>query len=585
MDSSHLTEGWLELESDPGLFSLLLEDMGVQGAQVEEVYDLGGDRLVSGPGDHRVLGFIFLFKWIEERRARRKAWNDEDALFVKDADKVNSIFFAHQIVPNSCATHALVSVLLNCPDALPGGTAEEDAAGVRLGPTLQALKDHVDHMDPENKGLAIGNCPQLARAHNSHAAPLARRMRRERGSSSGAGLPAPGSRYTGDTFHFVSYVPIGGRLFELDGLKRYPIDHGPISPGEDWTEKFRRVITERLGVAPDDIRFALMAVVPDRRQAALRRLRMLSTNRGIVVAALKQLVKEYYGDGGEVEQDDEEEEEEEEVTVVDSRKDDAANAEYVKLEKGVKRMLNGKAKRQQQLQQKSKNPNPEDPEKSSASSSKALQSRLSSRASSLDSTCTPASPFQNNPLLVSHDYSKSPLVEGLEEDSRSPPLLDAVKEEEETKDGIQSSEQNQNAEEKDPPKDQVGVASEVKDEPDSKDVSEAPPREKGAKSGKNEGGSSGGNKQDEESQDKKCSEEEAKSDPGDFDPKSSELREPHRFSPPDLLTILRSVDRDMAACEVVVRDETEKRRKHRVRKKLTFFCRRSSLNVGNPFQG
>lgn len=29
-----------------------------------------------------------------------------------------------------------------------------------------------------------------------------------------------------ETFHFVSYVPIRGRLFELDGLKPHPIDHG-----------------------------------------------------------------------------------------------------------------------------------------------------------------------------------------------------------------------------------------------------------------------------------------------------------------------------------------------------------------------
>jgi ubiquitin carboxyl-terminal hydrolase BAP1 len=33
-------------------------------------------------------------------------------------------------------------------------------------------------------------------------------------------------RFTGEAFHFVSYVPIDGKLFELDGLKPYPIDHG-----------------------------------------------------------------------------------------------------------------------------------------------------------------------------------------------------------------------------------------------------------------------------------------------------------------------------------------------------------------------
>ena len=43
-----------------------------------------------------------------------------------------------------------------------------------LGDTLSKLKVHVVGMDPENKGHAIGNCPELARAHNSHAVPAAR---------------------------------------------------------------------------------------------------------------------------------------------------------------------------------------------------------------------------------------------------------------------------------------------------------------------------------------------------------------------------------------------------------------------------
>jgi ubiquitin carboxyl-terminal hydrolase BAP1 len=75
----------------PGLFTLLLEDFGVKGVQVEEIYDL--QKSLEGP----VYGFIFLFRWIEERRSRRKIV-DQSESFVKDEDVVNNIFFAQQVI-------------------------------------------------------------------------------------------------------------------------------------------------------------------------------------------------------------------------------------------------------------------------------------------------------------------------------------------------------------------------------------------------------------------------------------------------------------------------------------------------------
>lgn len=264
------TGSWLELESDPGLFTLLVHEYGAEGVQVDEVYDIYKE--IKSP----VYGYIFLFKWIEERRARRKPGNEN---FVNDLDTINNMFFAHQSIHNSCATHALLSILLNCQ-------------GVNIGPTLKSIKHFTEGMDPESKGYVIGNVPKLAHIHNSYAKPERRKLP-EKLTKSEAGIAC---RNAIDTFHYVSYVPINGRVYELDGLKPFPIDHGPWQPGENWTDHFRRIIADRLGMnigAPyQDVRFNLMAVVRDEIESAKRKLIVLVDHRAAALHKLYAVTKD-----------------------------------------------------------------------------------------------------------------------------------------------------------------------------------------------------------------------------------------------------------------------------------------------------
>jgi hypothetical protein len=60
---------------------------------VEEIYDLQREPLVE---NKTCYGAIFLFRWIEERRSRRKLL-DEEELYVRSEEEVNSIFFAYQV--------------------------------------------------------------------------------------------------------------------------------------------------------------------------------------------------------------------------------------------------------------------------------------------------------------------------------------------------------------------------------------------------------------------------------------------------------------------------------------------------------
>ena len=49
-----------------------------------------------------------------------------------------------------------------------------------------------------------------------------------------------------DSFHFVTYVPVKGRVYELDGLKKAPVDVGAIPEGKDWLDVVHGILTERV---------------------------------------------------------------------------------------------------------------------------------------------------------------------------------------------------------------------------------------------------------------------------------------------------------------------------------------------------
>lgn len=79
-----------------------------------------------------------------------------------------------------------------------------------------------------------------------------------------------------DAYHFIGYMPIDGRLYELDGLREGPIDHGPIAAEQDWLDVVRPIIMKRINVYTEgEIHFNLMALVSDRTIVYERQLGLL----------------------------------------------------------------------------------------------------------------------------------------------------------------------------------------------------------------------------------------------------------------------------------------------------------------------
>lgn len=106
----------------------------------------------------------------------------------------------------------------------------------------------------KERGHAIGNSDQIRSSHNSFARndPF---VIEEETAPSGKGE---------DAFHFISYVPVNNKLYELDGLQQGPICYGDCSDS-DWLNLARSKIQERIQKYADkEIRFNLLAIVGDK---------------------------------------------------------------------------------------------------------------------------------------------------------------------------------------------------------------------------------------------------------------------------------------------------------------------------------
>ncbi|KAJ1665406.1 hypothetical protein IW140_003375 [Coemansia sp. RSA 1813] len=246
---------WCLIESDPGVFTELIQNMGVKDVQVEELYSLDTETLRAM---EPVYGLIFLFKWQPTTGTR------SSVSYQQEQQQPENVYFAQQIIQNACATQAILSILMN---------REKD---LDIGETLSNLRSFSIDLPPDMRGLALTNCDELRKVHNS--------FQRIEAFLNDIHRPATEDD---DVFHFVSYVPVNGRLYELDGLKPAPIDHGATN---DWLTDVSGVIQNRINeYSQTEIRFNLMAVTSDPRRQLAERITSVDADISRLAARLETL--------------------------------------------------------------------------------------------------------------------------------------------------------------------------------------------------------------------------------------------------------------------------------------------------------
>ncbi|KAB8238352.1 putative 26S proteasome-associated ubiquitin C-terminal hydrolase [Aspergillus alliaceus] len=239
--------GWSTIESDEGVFTSLIENLGVKGVQFEELISLDADTIRSlSP----VYGVIFLFKYLRDQTPTTTTTAPQDGTYVPNPPE--NLFFAAQTIQNACGTQAILSVILNQDS--PSSTPHP----IDIGPELRGFKDFTTGFPADLRGEALSNSETIRTAHNAFA----------RASPFVDETVRTARDEEGDVYHFIGYTAVGGTLYELDGLQPYPISHGECDAGQ-FPEKVIGVLQRRIARYPEgETRFNLMAVVRDLRVRA-----------------------------------------------------------------------------------------------------------------------------------------------------------------------------------------------------------------------------------------------------------------------------------------------------------------------------
>jgi len=205
---------WPPVESNPEVLTKLGEAIGLNTAEwaLTDVFGLDEELLAMLP--QPVIGLILLFPSASKTSvdtAKQNAALEKQIFFIKQVYELD----------DACGTIALIHSITNI---YLNGKNNDNSFNAEYSRTILAQGDNNvllnyinnnngDDKTPEDKGVALANNKDILKYHSSFA---------EQGQTQG--IPQGVS----SKHHFVAFININNHVFELDGCKPFPIDHGAI---------------------------------------------------------------------------------------------------------------------------------------------------------------------------------------------------------------------------------------------------------------------------------------------------------------------------------------------------------------------
>jgi len=224
---------WFPLESNPQVMNRYIENLGfpTELFQFTDVFSVEDWAIQMVP--RPVLAVVFLYPISEVQENFRR----EQLQQIKDQGGpvgAENVYYMRQTVGNACGTVGILHAIGNIRHRVP----------LVEGSFLNRFYERTKDMRPEDIAQVLEEDEEIEITHTVAA---------QEGETVN---PSIDERI--DT-HFICFSCVDGNLFELDGRKEFPINHGPSSE-ETLLEDACRVIQEFMLRDPNEVRFTIVAL-------------------------------------------------------------------------------------------------------------------------------------------------------------------------------------------------------------------------------------------------------------------------------------------------------------------------------------
>jgi len=234
---------WVPLESNPELMTYYSKKLGATKGTWVDVFSLEEENLgfILQP----VVAVVFLFASSDKYEASLKQ-EDEQREEASESNRNSELFFMKQLINNACGAIAILHSLVN--------NAKE--VQLKTEGALSKFISQTSRLTPLEVGEALIQAFEIEAIHKEVA------------QAGQTNAPRPDDEVEP---HFVALVHKGGNLYELDGCRTSPINHG-VTNADTFLKDAVKICRDRMGTVTsiasesdvpnpnDEYRFSVIAL-------------------------------------------------------------------------------------------------------------------------------------------------------------------------------------------------------------------------------------------------------------------------------------------------------------------------------------